>query len=124
MILGTVVALTGIAIAYYIWVRKPGTSAAIQARFRGLHTFLSHKWYFDELIDAVVVRPWQGAGVFCRTWFEKVIVDGVFIGGATGVVKAGSSAVRALQTGFLRYYAALLLLGGAAVLLYFLIAST
>ncbi|MDO8211951.1 NADH-quinone oxidoreductase subunit L [Conexibacter sp. CPCC 206217] len=124
MILGTVVALTGIAIAHYIWVRKPGTSAAIQARFKGLHTFLFHKWYFDELIDLLVVRPWSAVGSFARTWFERVIVDGVFVGGATGIVKAGSSAVRALQTGFLRYYAALLLLGGAAVVLYFLIASS
>lgn len=124
MILGTVVALTGIAIAYYVWVKKPGTSAALQARFSGLHRFLVNKWYFDELIDFLVVRPWAAMGTFFRTWFERAVVDGVFIGGATGVVKAGSTAVRALQTGFLRYYAALLLLGGAAVVLYFLIASS
>jgi NADH-quinone oxidoreductase subunit L len=124
MILGTVVALTAIAIAHHIWVRKPGTSAAIQARFRAVHTFLVHKWYFDELIDLLVVRPWTAVGAWARTWFERAIVDGLFVGGATGVVKAGSQAVRALQTGFLRYYAALLLLGGAAVVLYFLIASS
>lgn len=124
MILGTVLALLGIAIAHFIWVRKPGTSAAIQARFRAVHTFLWHKWYFDELIDFLIVRPWSAFGNWCRTWFERVVAEGLFVGGATGVVKAGSQAVRALQTGFLRYYAALLLLGGAAVVLYFLIAST
>ncbi len=70
------------------------------------------------------MRPWSAFGSWCRTWFERVIAEGLFVGGATGVVKAGSQAVRALQTGFLRYYAALLLLGGAAVVLYFLIAST
>ena len=37
------------------------------------------------------------------------------------MVRAGSAAVRALQTGFLRYYAALLLLGVAAIGLYFLL---
>jgi NADH-quinone oxidoreductase subunit L len=124
MALGTVLALAGIAIAHFIWVRKPGTSAALQARFSGLHRFLVNKWYFDELIDFLVVRPWAAFGTFCRTWFERVVVDGVFIGGATGVVRAGSAAVRAIQTGFLRYYAALLLLGGGAVVLYFLIASS
>lgn len=124
MILGTVVALTGISIAYYIWVKKPGLSTALQTRFRAVHTFLFNKWYFDELIDLLVVRPWKGIGTWARTWFERVISDGLIVGGASGVVKAGSQAVRALQTGFLRYYAALLLFGGAAVLLYFLIAST
>ena len=124
MILGTVVALVGIAIAHHVWVRKPGTAAALQQRFGWLHRFLVNKWYFDELIDFLVVRPWAALGTFFRNWFERVIVDGAFVGGATGVVQAGSAAVRRLQTGFLRYYAALLLLGGGAVVLYFLIASS
>lgn len=124
MILGTVIALSGIAIAHHIWVRKPGTSSAIQARFSGLHTFLVHKWYFDELIDFLIVRPSAATGRFFRTWFEPKVIDGVFIGGASGVVRAGSAVVRTLQSGFLRYYAALLLLGGGAVVLYFLIASS
>jgi len=124
MALGTVVALLGIAIAHHVWVRKPGTAAALQQRFSGLHRFLVNKWYFDELIDLLVVRPWAALGSFFRSWFERAVVDGLFVGGATGVVQAGSAAVRRLQTGFLRYYAALLLLGGGAVVLYFLIASS
>jgi NADH-quinone oxidoreductase subunit L len=43
------------------------------------------------------------------------------VGGTTGIVRAGSAAVRAAQSGFLRYYAALLIFGVAAVALYFLI---
>ena len=50
-------------------------------------------------------------------------VNGTLIGGTTGIVRAGSAAVRAAQSGFLRCYAALLLLGVAAVGLYFLIQS-
>ena len=38
-------------------------------------------------------------------------------------MRAGSAAVRAAQSGFLRYYAALLLVGVVAVGLYFLIQS-
>ena len=124
MALGTVVALLGIAVAHHIYVRKPGTAAALQARFPAVHSFLLNKWYFDELIDFLIVRPWTAVGTFARTTFERVVIDGVFVGGTTGIVKAGSQAVRAIQTGFLRYYSALLLLGGAAVVLYFLIAST
>jgi NADH-quinone oxidoreductase subunit L len=39
------------------------------------------------------------------------------------LVGAGSTAVRALQNGLLRYYAALLAVGVAAVGLYFLVQS-
>ena len=51
------------------------------------------------------------------------MIDETLVGGTTGVVRAGSAAVRALQTGFVRYYAALLVLGVAAVGLYFLLQS-
>ena len=37
------------------------------------------------------------------------------------MVRAGSAAVRAVQSGFVRYYAALLVLGATAVALYFLL---
>ena len=40
-----------------------------------------------------------------------MFVNGALVGGTTGLVRAGSAAVRAIQSGFLRYYAALLLLG-------------
>ena len=49
---------------------------------------------------------------------------GFFVGGTTGIVKAGSAAARALQNGFLRAYAALLVLGIVAVAFYFLVQSS
>ena len=68
-----------------------------------------------------MVRPALAVGRFSQSTFERVFVEGTLVGGTTGLVRAGSAAVRALQTGFLRYYAALLLLGVAATGLYFLI---
>ncbi len=47
----------------------------------------------------------------------------LLVGGTSGFVQAGSAAVRALQTGLLRCYAALVIGGLAAVLLYFLVRS-
>ena len=43
------------------------------------------------------------------------MISGLFVGGTTGAVRAGSAAVRAAQSGYLRYYAALLLLGLTAL---------
>jgi len=124
MLAGAVLGLAGIAVAYRFWVRDPERPAAIRARLAGLHGFFVRKWYFDELIDTLIVRPFAWFGRFGRNVFERVVVNGVFVGGTSGAVRAGSAAVRAAQSGFLRYYAALLLLGITALGLYFLISAS
>ncbi len=121
LVLGTLLGLAGIAIAYRVWVARPGTSTIVRERLRPLYTLFVNKWYFDEAIDALVVRPAAAVGMFARGTFERVFVDETLIGGTTGLVRAGSAAVRAAQSGFVRYYAALLVLGVAGVGLYFLL---
>jgi NADH:ubiquinone oxidoreductase subunit 5 (subunit L)/multisubunit Na+/H+ antiporter MnhA subunit len=54
---GALLALAGIALAYRLWVKDPARPGAIRARLAGVHGFFARKWYFDELIDSVVVRP-------------------------------------------------------------------
>jgi len=122
--LGAALGLAGIALAYRLWVVQPERPAAIRARLAGVHSFFVHKWYFDELIDTLIVRPVAWCGRFGRNVFERVVVNGVFVGGTSGAVRAGSAAVRAAQSGFLRYYAALLALGVTVLGLYFLIAAS
>ncbi|MGA2452980.1 MAG: NADH-quinone oxidoreductase subunit L [Solirubrobacteraceae bacterium] len=122
--LGTLLGLAGIALAYRIWVvggRELKTSTAIRLRTRPLYELFVNKWYFDEAIDLLVVRPMAATGAFARDTFERVFVDETLIGGTTGIVRAGSAAVRAAQSGFVRYYAALLVLGVAGVGFYFLL---
>jgi NADH-quinone oxidoreductase subunit L len=126
--LGTLIGLAGIALAYRIWIvggrdaegRFP-VAVAIRERTRPLYELFVNKWYFDEAIDLLVVRPMAAAGAFARDTFERVFVDDTLIGGTTGIVRAGSAAVRAAQSGFVRYYAALLVLGVAGVGFYFLL---
>ncbi|HEV3033726.1 MAG TPA: NADH-quinone oxidoreductase subunit L [Solirubrobacteraceae bacterium] len=123
--LGTILGLAGIALAYRVWVLKR-PAAELFRRVPGgeaLYTLFVNKWYFDELIDALVVRPAAVAGRFARDTFERVFVDETLVGGATGIVRAGSAAVRAAQSGFVRYYAALLILGVTGVGFYFLLQS-
>jgi NADH-quinone oxidoreductase subunit L len=128
--LGTLIGLAGIAIAYRVWVvgRDPAHPAAARIRARvpggqALYTLFINKWYFDELIDLLVVRPAAAAGAFARDTFERVFVEETLVGGTTGIVRAGSAAVRAAQSGFVRYYAALLILGVTGVGFYFLLQS-
>jgi len=124
LILGAAVGALGIFIAYRIYAVGNGEAAQrLQARFAPLHRLFVNKWYFDELIALLIVRPAAWIGRFAMSTFERVVIDGLVVGGTTGAVRASSAATRALQTGFLRAYAALVVLGIAALLLYVLVAA-
>jgi NADH-quinone oxidoreductase subunit L len=120
---GGVLSLIGIGIAYYLWVARPEAPATLIARARLVHEFLVHKWYFDELQDALVYRPMIALGQFADSVFERLVVQGL-VSGAVGLVRGFSFVVRGAQSGFVRSYAALLIGGVAALGLYFLIASS
>jgi NADH-quinone oxidoreductase subunit L len=123
LVLGAVISATGIFIAYTLYVRRPEVPATLQSRFAFLHRLFVNKWYFDEAIEAVFVRPAAWLGRFASTTFERVVVQGALVGGASGLVGLASAAVRRAQTGYLRYYAALLLMGITSLGAYFLIAA-
>jgi NADH-quinone oxidoreductase subunit L len=121
--IGAVVAIAGILVAYFLYVAQPGTSASLVARLRPLHTLLVNKWYFDELIDALVVRPALWLGTFANRTFERLVVDGV-VNGTVDAVRGVGAVVRSAQSGFVRSYAVLLVGGFAALGLYFLVAAS
>jgi NADH-quinone oxidoreductase subunit L len=124
LVIGALIAIAGIAIAFRIWIRQPGTAARLRERFGAAYTFLWHKWYFDELIDFTVVRPALWTGRLVESVLERSLIQGVFTGGTTGAVRGASAAVRRAQTGFVRYYAALMIVCLGGVALYFLISSS
>jgi NADH-quinone oxidoreductase subunit L len=124
LLIGGLISLGGIAVAYDVYVRRRGVTLRLRDRFSHVHAFLVNKWYFDELFDALFVRPVATFGGFGRAVIETRFVQGFIVGGATGVVRVGTSFARAIQTGYLRAYALLLLLGVAALALYFLLASS
>jgi NADH-quinone oxidoreductase subunit L len=119
---GALTALTGILLAWWMYVRRPGTSLALMRRLPRLHGFLEHKWYFDEAYDLLVVRPLRALGQAAADVFERVVVDGVMTGTAR-IVGAGNAVVRTVQSGLVRNYALLLATGVTALALYFLVVS-
>jgi NADH-quinone oxidoreductase subunit L len=121
---GAVMSLAGIGLAYYMYMVRRGSTVKLIDRFPRLHSFLANKWYWDELYDVLVVRPVFAFGRFGRTVIESALVQGVFVGGAVGVVRAGTSLARAIQTGYLRTYALMLVVGMFGLALYFLIVSS
>jgi NADH-quinone oxidoreductase subunit L len=123
LVIGAAIAVAGIAVAYTLYVRDTRRPPALRERFAALHGFFVHKWYFDELIDAMVVRPGAWAGRFARGVIERGVIDRGIVGGSSDAVRALSAAVRGVQSGYLRYYAALLLVGLTGLGFYFLVSA-
>ncbi|TMM12014.1 MAG: NADH-quinone oxidoreductase subunit L [Actinobacteria bacterium] len=121
---GGALGVLGIGLAYTLYVRRRGYTLTLRDRLPRIHAFLNGKWYFDELYDALFVRPTAGFGRFGRAVVESTLVQGVLIGGASGVVRGGSAIARGLQTGLVRGYALLLLAGLGGLALYFLLVSS
>jgi NADH-quinone oxidoreductase subunit L len=120
MLLSSAVAVAGIFIASYFWLRTPQAAAAVAQRFAPIYRLLYNKYYVDEIYDAVIVQPtkqisssvlWKG--------FDAGLVDGT-VNGVGHVVSLLSSVMRRLQTGSIRTYAASLILGSVLILAYYL----
>jgi NADH-quinone oxidoreductase subunit L len=92
----------------------------MQRRFRPLHQLLLNKYYVDELYDTAIVQPIKAVstGVLWKGVDASGIdlaVNGVGLG-----IRGSSSALRRLQTGSVRVYAAALFLGTVLILGYYL----
>src|SRR3546814_8277327 len=56
-LLPLVMGLAGIALAYWMYVLRPGMAPWLAARLAPLYQLSFHKWWFDELYDRIFVRP-------------------------------------------------------------------
>jgi NADH-quinone oxidoreductase subunit L len=116
----TAMMLLGFLVAWYFYVERPELPPKLAARRGPLYLFLYNKWYFDELYDAVFVRPalWLGR----RLWKigDGKIIDGFGPDGvAAGVRDWTRQAVR-LQSGYVYHYAFAMLIGVVLFTTYFL----
>jgi NADH-quinone oxidoreductase subunit L len=121
--IGGAISILGIAIAYFFYVAQPAAPAILIQRLRPIYTLFVNKWYFDELIDFLVVRPSLAIGRFANRTFERFVVDGL-VSGTAETVRGAGGIVRLVQSGFVRSYALLLIAGFAGLALYFLLASS
>jgi NADH-quinone oxidoreductase subunit L len=120
---GGAISLLGIATAWLLWARSPGLPATFRRRFRPLYELAANKWYFDEAIDFLIVRPALAIGRFANSTFERFVVDGL-VSGAKETVAGAGGIVRVVQSGFVRSYALLLIAGFAGLALYFLLSAS
>ncbi|HKB51935.1 MAG TPA: NADH-quinone oxidoreductase subunit L [Solirubrobacterales bacterium] len=121
--IGGAISLLGIATAWLLWVARPQLPELFPARLRPVYLLAVNKWYFDEAIDFLIVRPALAIGSFANRTFERLVVDGL-VTGAKETVGGAGDIVRVVQSGFVRSYALLLLTGFAGLALYFLLSSS
>jgi len=120
MLVSSVIAILGIAVATAIWLRKRAVADAMARSFSPLYKLLLNKYYVDELYDATIVQPikvvsqrglWRG--------FDVRVIDGA-VNGTGALVSGGAAVLRRLQTGSVRAYAGSLFVGVVLVLGYYL----
>jgi NADH-quinone oxidoreductase subunit L len=107
----TVVMIIGLAGAYVAYIARPDIPGRFVATFGALHNFVYRKWYFDELYDALFVKP---AFAFGR-WFWQLgdigTIDRFGPNGIAAVVQRSSLAAKSIQSGYVYTYALIMLLG-------------
>ncbi len=116
-----IVMLIGFTGAYLAYIAKPDIPAKFVAAFPWLHRFVYNKWYFDELYNAIFVKPafWLG-----RQFWKLGDIGTIDRFGPNGVAWAvvrGSVAAKSIQSGYLYTYALIMLLGLIAATTYVLL---
>jgi NADH-quinone oxidoreductase subunit L len=116
-----IVMVLGFSGAVYAYLLKPDVPAKFVKSFSGLHRFVYNKWYFDELYNAIFVKPafWFGR----QFWKLGDIgtIDRFGPNGIAAVVQRGAVAAKTIQSGYLYTYALIMLLGLIAAVTYVLL---
>jgi NADH-quinone oxidoreductase subunit L len=103
-------AIIGLGTAYWFYQVAPDMPARLAKQFNGVYLFLLNKWYFDEVYDALLVRPTLRLAKTIWHVGDEQMIDGVPSGLATLTSDASSQTVK-LQTGSIALYAFIMLIG-------------
>lgn len=134
-----IAAASGTLIAWLLYGTTMVNVAEMKRQLSGLHGFLVNKWHFDELYDALFMKPAHIIGKFC-TWIDRTIFDGIIHGSAKFMIAVskwdrlfdesvvdgfvnllGNStfavgrSLRVVQTGRLRQYVMFIVVGVVAL---------
>ena len=120
MLISAMVAVVGIGVATYFFLRNRRAADHVAEQFGGLRQVIADKYYVDEIYDAAVVQPIRIVSE--EALWKKIdarLIDGA-VNGAGEIVGGLSEVGRRLQTGSVRTYAASLFVGVVLILGYYL----
>jgi NADH-quinone oxidoreductase subunit L len=113
--------LVGAGIAYARYMTREALEnmpARLKRESETLPPILVNLYYFNEIIDALFVRPAQALGAFFGRWFDPHFVDGV-VREVVITNRFLGTLVRSFQTGLLRAYALIIVFGAACFAVYY-----
>lgn len=112
-------AVSGVALAYVLYMVKPDWPRKVKHVFRPLYSLLENKYYLDWFNENVLARFSRWIGT--RLWKigDQTVIDGFFVNGAWKLVGHISSFVRKAQSGYLYHYALVMILGIFVLMTYF-----
>ncbi|TNJ42725.1 NADH-quinone oxidoreductase subunit L [Phaeobacter sp. B1627] len=107
--------LFGLVLAVLFYIVNPELPKRLAQQQRPLYLFLKNKWYFDELYNAVFVKPALAIGKFLWKKGDGNAIDGFLNWLALGVVPFFTRLAGRAQSGYIFTYAFYMVLGIAAL---------
>jgi NADH-quinone oxidoreductase subunit L len=109
-------ALIGLAVAYWLYLKRPGKADGLAHSLKPAYSTLLNKYYVDELYAAVVVKPllWISTNVLWKV-ADVAGIDGAVNGIADGARAIGDG-VRHTQSGNTRSYAVWVVVGAIVII--------
>ena len=107
-------ALGGIFLAWWMYVRQPGLNARLAQSMPRLYQLSLNKFYFDELYSFFIVQPIIGLAEFCRV-IDLYVVDGL-VDIVAEIPRLFGALFRPIQNGLTQFYALAMTLGVAVFL--------
>lgn len=112
-------ALAGVVLAWYMYLKNPALPAAIQKRVQPLHTLLENKYYMDWINENIIARATRGLGIGLWKGGDQGVIEGVFVNGSARAVGWFAGVVRWVQSGYIYHYAFAMLVGVVVLMTYF-----
>jgi NADH-quinone oxidoreductase subunit L len=115
-----ILALSGVVLAWFFYLKRPDIPEAIQRRCKPIHTLLENKYYFDKFNEVVFAGGARLLGRGLWKAGDQGIIDGLVVNGSARIVGMFAMMTRWLQTGHIYTYAFVMIFGVAVLLLPFL----
>ncbi len=112
-------ALSGVLLAYYMYMVNPALPAAIKRMAMPVYTLLENKYYLDWFNENVLARGARALGMGLWKGGDQALIDGTLVNGSWKLVGWFSGLVRRLQSGFIYHYAFGMILGIFVLMTYF-----
>jgi NADH-quinone oxidoreductase subunit L len=112
-------ALSGVLLAYYMYMVNPALPAAIKRMALPVYTLLENKYYLDWFNENVLARGARSLGMGLWKGGDQALIDGALVNGSWKLVGWFSGLVRRLQSGFIYHYAFAMILGIFVLMTYF-----